>query len=74
MMGIQKVHPVIGGFHLVNAEPETIKKTVADLREIAPDHVIPAHCTGFEAIRLFSTEMAGQLALNTAGTKHVFAI
>ncbi|MBA4418873.1 MAG: MBL fold metallo-hydrolase [Syntrophus sp. (in: bacteria)] len=70
--GIRKVHAVIGGFHLSNAEPETIKKTVADLKEIAPDHIIPAHCTGFEAIRLFSEEMAEQFTLNTAGTKYTF--
>jgi 7,8-dihydropterin-6-yl-methyl-4-(beta-D-ribofuranosyl)aminobenzene 5'-phosphate synthase len=72
MTGVQKVHAVIGGFHLVNADEETIVRTLADLIEIAPDHVIPAHCTGFEATRLFSLEMAKQFTLNTAGTKYTF--
>jgi 7,8-dihydropterin-6-yl-methyl-4-(beta-D-ribofuranosyl)aminobenzene 5'-phosphate synthase len=70
--GVEKVHAVIGGFHLVNADTDTIEKTLADLKEIAPDHLIPAHCTGFEAIKLFSTEMADQFTLSTAGTKYTF--
>jgi 7,8-dihydropterin-6-yl-methyl-4-(beta-D-ribofuranosyl)aminobenzene 5'-phosphate synthase len=72
MTGIEKVHAVIGGFHLVNAESGTIEKTVADLKKIGPDHVIPAHCTGFEAIQLFAREMTKQFTLNMAGTKYTF--
>jgi 7,8-dihydropterin-6-yl-methyl-4-(beta-D-ribofuranosyl)aminobenzene 5'-phosphate synthase len=72
MTGVEKVHAVIGGFHLVNAEPETIEMTLADLKEISPDHVIPAHCTGFEAAAFFAKEMPAQFTLNTAGTKYTF--
>ena len=72
MTGTQKIHAVIGGFHLVNAEPATIERTLADLKEISPDHIIPAHCTGFEAIQLFSREMAKEFTLNAAGTTYTF--
>ena len=71
--GIEKVYAVVGGFHLINVKPEIIQKTVADLREIKPDIVVPAHCTGFEAITLFSKEMPGQFILNTAGTSYTFS-
>jgi 7,8-dihydropterin-6-yl-methyl-4-(beta-D-ribofuranosyl)aminobenzene 5'-phosphate synthase len=71
--GIEKVHAVIGGFHLVNAPPEIIKKTVSDIKTIAPDYIIPAHCTGFEAITLVASEMPEQFILNTAGTRYVFS-
>ena len=70
--GVQKVHAVIGGFHLVGAKPETIQRTVADLKADKPDYVVPAHCTGFEAIEAFHKEMPKQMILNTAGTKYTF--
>ncbi len=72
--GIQRIHAVIGGFHLINAESAIMERTLADLKEIGPDHIIPAHCTGFEAIQLFAKEMAKEFTLNTAGTKYTFGI
>lgn len=72
--GIGKVHVVIGGFHLVNAPQEVIEKTVDDMQAIAPDHIIPAHCTGFEAILTFAEKMPHQFILNTAGTQYVFGV
>ena len=72
MTGVDKVHAVVGGFHLVNAKPEIIKSTVADMKSINPDYIVPAHCTGFEATIVFSNEMPGRFVLNTAGTKYTF--
>jgi len=70
--GIEKVHAVIGGFHLVASNAETVKKTVTDIKALAPDYIVPTHCTGFEAITVFQKEMPRQFVLNTAGTKYVF--
>ena len=72
MTGGQKVHAVIGGFHLVVSSAETVQKTVADIKALAPDYIVPTHCTGFEAITAFQREMPKQFVLNTAGTKYVF--
>lgn len=72
MTGVDKVHVVIGGFHLINAPQEIIDKTVDDMQTIAPDHIIPAHCTGFEAILSFAKKMPYQFILNTAGTQYIF--
>ena len=72
MTAQDKVHAVVGGFHLVNAKPEIIKATVDDMKTINPDYIIPAHCTGFEATIAFSNEMPGRFILNTAGTKYTF--
>ena len=72
MTGIGKVYAVMGGFHLVNAPPEVIGRTVADLKAINPAFVVPAHCTGFEATVAFSKEMPEQFILNTAGTRYTF--
>lgn len=70
--GIDKVHTVMGGFHLINAKPELIQNTVADIKAIKPDYILPTHCTGFEAIVSFSREMPKEFILNTAGTKYTF--
>jgi len=70
--GIQKVHAVMGGFHLIGAPEAKIKSTVADIKSINPDYIIPMHCTGWEAITLFEREMPKQFILNTAGTTYTF--
>lgn len=72
MTGVEKVHAIIGGFHLINTGSDRIGQTVQAIKEIGPDHVIPIHCTGFEAIMSFSREMPDQFILNTAGTTYVF--
>jgi 7,8-dihydropterin-6-yl-methyl-4-(beta-D-ribofuranosyl)aminobenzene 5'-phosphate synthase len=71
--GMEKIHAVMGGFHLINAKPEVIQNTVADIKGMKPDHIVPAHCTGFEAIVAFSREMPTEFTLNTAGTEYAFA-
>jgi 7,8-dihydropterin-6-yl-methyl-4-(beta-D-ribofuranosyl)aminobenzene 5'-phosphate synthase len=68
-----KIHAVMGGFHLINAKPEVIQNTVADIKALKPDYIVPTHCTGFEAIVAFSREMPDQFTMNTAGTQYTFA-
>jgi len=70
MTGIEKVHAVMGGFHLVGAPPEKIRRTVADIKTIAPDYIVPMHCSGWEAITSFEREMPKQFVLNMAGTRY----
>jgi 7,8-dihydropterin-6-yl-methyl-4-(beta-D-ribofuranosyl)aminobenzene 5'-phosphate synthase len=70
--GADKVHAVMGGFHLINAKPEVIQNTVADIKAMRPDHIVPTHCSGFEAIATFAREMPAEFNLNTAGTQYTF--
>lgn len=70
--GTDKVHAVMGGFHLINAKPEIIQNTVADIKAIKPDYVVAMHCTSFEANVAFSREMPNEFILNTAGTQYTF--
>ena len=72
MTGTEKVHAVIGGFHLVGAPMPKIQKTIADIKAINPDYIVPTHCTGYEAITAFEKEMPNQFILNTAGTRYLF--
>jgi 7,8-dihydropterin-6-yl-methyl-4-(beta-D-ribofuranosyl)aminobenzene 5'-phosphate synthase len=73
MTGIEKVHAVMGGFHLTNAKSELIQKTVADIKAMNPEYIVPTHCTGFEAISAFAREMPDQFILNTVGTKYTIS-
>jgi 7,8-dihydropterin-6-yl-methyl-4-(beta-D-ribofuranosyl)aminobenzene 5'-phosphate synthase len=70
--GVQKIHAVMGGFHLINAKPEIIQRTIGDIKEMRPEYIVPTHCTGFEAITAFAKEMPNEFILNTAGTQYTF--
>ena len=54
------------------AKEERIRRTVADVKAITPDHIIPMHCTGFETMAAIAKEMPDQFILNTVGTKYIF--
>ncbi|MEN6330835.1 MAG: MBL fold metallo-hydrolase [Smithella sp.] len=72
--GVEKVHVVMGGFHLSGAifEP-IIDRTAEELKKLDPRYVIPAHCTGRKAIMKIEREMPGRFILNMSGTKLTFA-
>jgi len=72
--GIDKIHAVLGGFHLSGPifEP-IIEKTIIEFKKIKPEVIIPMHCTGWEAIKRFSEEFPSSFALNSVGTRVTFA-
>jgi len=72
--GTEKVHAIMGGFHLITAKPDLIQSTVADIKAMKPDHIVGTHCTGFRAMVALSREMPDAFTLNTAGTKYTFGV
>ncbi|HOO91587.1 MAG TPA: MBL fold metallo-hydrolase, partial [Syntrophales bacterium] len=72
--GIEKVHVVMGGFHLSGPlfEP-IIDATTEEMKLLAPDYLIPCHCTGREAIMHMEKEMPDSFVLNMSGTKLTFS-
>ena len=71
--GIDKVHAIMGGFHLTGPEfAPIIETTIKALKEINPDFIIPTHCTGRNAMMRIQMEMPEQYILNMAGTRMVF--
>lgn len=70
--GTEKVHAIMGGFHLIVAKPELIQSTVADIKAMKPDHIVGTHCTGFRALVALSKEMPEEFTINTSGTKYTF--
>ena len=70
--GIEKIHAIMGGFHLVESKQEVADRTVADIKGLSPTYIIPAHCTGFYAITAFAREMPKQFVLSSVGTQFTF--
>lgn len=72
--GVEKVHAIMGGFHLSGPFFEPIVgRTTEELQKLAPDYIIPTHCTGRKAIMYMENAMPGQFILNMSGTKLTFA-
>jgi 7,8-dihydropterin-6-yl-methyl-4-(beta-D-ribofuranosyl)aminobenzene 5'-phosphate synthase len=74
LTGLEKVHAVVGGFHLSGplCEP-IIGPTLAAIEEIRPDYIIPTHCTGWKAIHEIARRMPASFIQNSVGTRLVFA-
>ena len=71
--GIDRVHAVIGGFHLTGATTmEKIARTVDEMKRIGPEFIIPTHCTGLKAMKQFADAMPENFVLNAVGTKFMF--
>jgi len=70
--GIEKVHAIVGGFHLAPAPDEIVAKTVAALKNLNPDYIIPMHCTGINAISAIHREMPKRLVMPSTGTRVIF--
>ncbi|MCW4020519.1 MAG: MBL fold metallo-hydrolase [Candidatus Bathyarchaeota archaeon] len=52
LMGVEKVHAVIGGFHLADANKERMRLTVEALQRVDPEFICLGHCTGRKAINV----------------------
>ncbi len=69
MTGIQKVHAVVGGFHLSGPYFEKIiEQTIGELKKIRPQFLSPMHCTGWKAIQRMSQEFPDEFIFNSVGS------
>jgi 7,8-dihydropterin-6-yl-methyl-4-(beta-D-ribofuranosyl)aminobenzene 5'-phosphate synthase len=64
------LHAVIGGFHLNGPlfEP-LIPRVLDDLAALAPDVIVPAHCTGWRAQHAMGARFGEAFVPNTVGTR-----
>jgi 7,8-dihydropterin-6-yl-methyl-4-(beta-D-ribofuranosyl)aminobenzene 5'-phosphate synthase len=69
LTGTVKVHAVIGGFHLSGPlfEP-IIADTVGALEQLAPDLIVPAHCTGWKPTHAIARGLPAAFIQNSVGT------
>ena len=71
--GVNKVHAVIGGFHLAPYKEDYVRDTITALKDIDIDYVIPLHCTGEPFYELAKAELPNKLLRSYTGTRFVFA-
>lgn len=69
LTGVDHVHGVVGGFHLSGRVFEPIiPPTVAALEPIAPDVIVPGHCTGWKAVHEIARRMPKAFVPTAVGT------
>jgi 7,8-dihydropterin-6-yl-methyl-4-(beta-D-ribofuranosyl)aminobenzene 5'-phosphate synthase len=71
--GVNKVHAVMGGFHLAPHPLDYLRETVAALKDINPDYLIPMHCSGEPFIAIAMQEMPGKVLRSSTGSRFLFA-
>jgi 7,8-dihydropterin-6-yl-methyl-4-(beta-D-ribofuranosyl)aminobenzene 5'-phosphate synthase len=70
--GVDKVHAILGGFHLSGDNERIIDPTIEEVKSLNPDYVVPMHCTGWNAVTRFAKEMPEQFLLNSVGSTYIF--
>jgi len=71
--GVQKVHAMIGGFHIVPPlDDDYIRQVIAAFKDINPDYLIPGHCAGERFYDLVRAEMPDKVIHSAVGTRFIF--
>jgi 7,8-dihydropterin-6-yl-methyl-4-(beta-D-ribofuranosyl)aminobenzene 5'-phosphate synthase len=71
--GIDKVLAVIGGFHVVPPlGDDYIRSTIEEFRQINPDYLITAHCTGDRFYDLARAALGDKVIHSAVGMRFVF--
>ena len=71
--GVQKVHAVIGGFHIVPPLDDAyIRMVLADFKQINPDYLMLGHCSGDRFYDLARDALGDKVIHSAVGTRFVF--
>jgi 7,8-dihydropterin-6-yl-methyl-4-(beta-D-ribofuranosyl)aminobenzene 5'-phosphate synthase len=69
LTGTERVHTILGGFHLSGPHFEQIiEQTIGEFKRINPEVLVPMHCTGWKAIQRMSQEFPDAFVLNSVGS------
>ena len=66
--GVEMVHTVIGGTHLIGASEERVLRTASALQELGVQRVGVSHCTGLPSSMLLAQQLGGSFFFNNTGT------
>jgi 7,8-dihydropterin-6-yl-methyl-4-(beta-D-ribofuranosyl)aminobenzene 5'-phosphate synthase len=71
LTSVDHLYAVIGGFHLNGPlfEP-IIPDTCAALAELAPEVIVPTHCTGWKATHALAAQFPNAFIQNSIGTRY----
>ena len=71
--GIQKVHAIVGGFHLGPAPADYLKQIVAEIKTLEPDVLIPMHCSGLNFLLEARAQMPTSVLNTSTGSRLTFS-
>jgi 7,8-dihydropterin-6-yl-methyl-4-(beta-D-ribofuranosyl)aminobenzene 5'-phosphate synthase len=71
---VDKLHAVIGGFHLTTSKPDYIEHTINELQALSPDVVVPMHCTGAGFIAAMQRRMPDRIVASNVGSRFTFGV
>jgi 7,8-dihydropterin-6-yl-methyl-4-(beta-D-ribofuranosyl)aminobenzene 5'-phosphate synthase len=71
--GVDRVHAVIGGFHLARSKEDEVEHTIDAIKGFNPEIVVPCHCTGFGPMCAFSQHMPDSFVAGVVGATYAFA-
>jgi 7,8-dihydropterin-6-yl-methyl-4-(beta-D-ribofuranosyl)aminobenzene 5'-phosphate synthase len=73
--GVDKVHAVLGGFHIVPPLDDSyIRKVIEEFKAIDPDYLIVGHCTGDRFYDLARTALGDKVIHSAVGMRFVFGV
>jgi 7,8-dihydropterin-6-yl-methyl-4-(beta-D-ribofuranosyl)aminobenzene 5'-phosphate synthase len=70
--GVDRVHAILGGFHLAGASEEELRQTIAAINLLTPEILVPCHCTGFQAICTLSQQFPTAFYPGVVGATYLF--
>ena len=70
--GETRIRAIIGGMHLVAANERRLTATVAALRFLSPDLILPCHCTGKHAVQSLKIALGDRVVLGRSGEIYEF--
>ena len=74
LTGEDRIHAVIGGFHLSGPLFEKVIAPTCDaLADFSPDYLVPAHCTGWRATHAIADRFPEAFIPNSVGTRFEFS-
>jgi 7,8-dihydropterin-6-yl-methyl-4-(beta-D-ribofuranosyl)aminobenzene 5'-phosphate synthase len=73
LTGENRIHAVLGGFHLGGRAFEPIIGPTCDaFDEFSPDYLVPTHCTGWRATHALAARFPEAFIQNSVGTRFEF--
>lgn len=69
---VDKVHAVIGGFHLGTSPKEYLQHSLQELERINPDVILPMHCTGEAFIAMLRERLPEKVVYSNVGSRFTF--
>jgi 7,8-dihydropterin-6-yl-methyl-4-(beta-D-ribofuranosyl)aminobenzene 5'-phosphate synthase len=70
---IDKIHAIMGGFHLAPHTPEYQKQTLEELQQFNADFLIPMHCSGETFITMAANALGPRAIRSSTGTRFIFS-